>query len=63
MLAAQRGLKKLHYDPGPADGVLGSKTRAAIRAFQAASGLPSDGRMSPELYLAILSAIARIGQR
>ena len=60
--ALQRALAKLHYDPGPADGVLGPRTRAAIRAFQAASGLPSDGAMSPELYVEILSAISKAGQ-
>ena len=35
--AVQRALARLGYDPGPADGVLGPKTRVAIRAFQAAA--------------------------
>ena len=59
----QRALSKLHYDPGPTDGVLGPKTRTAIRSFQAASGLPTDGAMSSELYLEVLSAITRAEQR
>src|ERR671918_376441 len=38
----QAKLAALAYDPGPADGVMGPKTRAAIRAFQADFGLPVD---------------------
>lgn len=39
----QRGLAGLGLDPGPADGAMGPRTAAAIRAFQAAAGLPVDG--------------------
>nr|WP_249120648.1 caspase family protein [Plastoroseomonas hellenica] len=39
----QRGLAGLGLDPGPADGTAGPRTTAAIRAFQAATGLPVDG--------------------
>ena len=39
----QRLLAGLGYDPGPADGVFGTKTTAAVRAFQSASGLKVDG--------------------
>ena len=52
----QRALARLGYAPGPADGVLGPKTRVAIRAFQASAGLPTDGRLSERLENAILSA-------
>ncbi len=31
------------YDPGPADGVAGQRTAAAIRGYQADAGLPVDG--------------------
>ncbi|MGH6960965.1 MAG: peptidoglycan-binding domain-containing protein, partial [Dongiaceae bacterium] len=31
------------YDPGPADGVVGAHTRAAIRQYQADAALPVDG--------------------
>lgn len=40
----QQGLQKLGYDPGPADGMLGSKTRAALRTFQQDNGLKIDGK-------------------
>lgn len=39
----QLRLTTLGYDPGPADGQLGPKTRAAIRAYQRDSGLKADG--------------------
>ena len=56
--AIQRALARLGYDPGSADGVLGPKTRAAIRAFQADVGLPKDGRLSERLESAVLAALA-----
>jgi len=40
----QQGLQKLGYDPGPVDGMLGSKTRAALRTFQQDNGLKIDGK-------------------
>ncbi len=45
----QRSLAQLGYGSGPADGVLGGRTRSAIRAFQRNIGLPVDGRPSEEL--------------
>lgn len=39
----QDGLKRLGFDPGATDGVIGSKTRQALRAYQLARGLPADG--------------------
>ena len=52
----QRGLASLRYDPGPADGILGPKTRASIRAFEAREGLPVTGTMSKRLEDALWSA-------
>jgi hypothetical protein len=42
-------LARSGHDPGPADGILGPKTRAAIRAFQAAKKIPVTGEVSAEL--------------
>ncbi len=40
----QEGLQKLGYEPGPVDGILGSKTRAAVISFQQDNGLKADGK-------------------
>ena len=39
LLATQQALKILGYDPGPVDGVMGPKTRAALRRYRVDSGL------------------------
>ena len=39
----QQRLADLGYDPGPVDGVVGARTRAAIRAFQKDNELPETG--------------------
>ncbi|HEX6866349.1 MAG TPA: lytic murein transglycosylase [Caulobacteraceae bacterium] len=44
---AQRDLAKVGFDPGPADGIIGANTRAALRDWQKARGLPADGYLSP----------------
>jgi TPR repeat protein/S1-C subfamily serine protease len=49
-------LTGLGYDPGPADGIIGPKTRAAIRAFQSDVGLPVDGEISDALTAALSDA-------
>ena len=59
--AVQQALARLGYDPGPADGLMGPRTRAAIRAFQAASGLAADGRLTPMLEREIRLAAAATG--
>lgn len=45
---AQEALKAKGYDPGPADGVDGPKTKAAVRDFQKSQNLTPDGRLGPQ---------------
>jgi hypothetical protein len=41
--AVQDYLASLGYEPGPADGMMGERTREAIRAFEASQGQPVTG--------------------
>jgi peptidoglycan hydrolase-like protein with peptidoglycan-binding domain len=45
----QASLAAAGYDPGPADGRMGAKTRAAIIRYQQEKGLAVDGMPSPQL--------------
>ena len=45
----QESLAQLGYDPGPADGLMGPRTEAAIREYQVDHGLLVNGRPSSEL--------------
>jgi len=47
--ALQKRLLALGFDPGGSDGVVGPKSREAIRNFQRKAGLIPDGYPSPEL--------------
>jgi len=47
--AVQRYLNQLGYNAGSVDGILGPKTRSAIRVFQRDAGLPIDGKVSKRL--------------
>ncbi|HXV30993.1 MAG TPA: L,D-transpeptidase family protein [Sinorhizobium sp.] len=46
-------LNTLGHEAGAPDGYGGPATRAAIRSFQAAEGLPVDGEMTPQLVEAV----------
>ena len=46
---AQALLAGLGYSPGAADGIEGPQTAEAVRAFQAATGLEADGRVTGTL--------------
>ena len=48
-IALQRRLTAAGFDTGGIDGVIGPGTRAAIEAYEAASGLPVTGEPSPGL--------------
>jgi lytic murein transglycosylase len=57
-LAAQDALGALGFDPGPADGVFGTRSRAALRAWQAARGLPADGHLTVPLAVRLQAEAA-----
>lgn len=52
----QQLLTDLNYDPGPVDGLMGSRTEAAIAEFQTARGLPETGEPSLRLLDALRAA-------
>lgn len=52
-VAFQTDLKSLGYDPGAADGVLGRKSRMALKAWQKSKNLPADGFPTAELLAAL----------
>ncbi|MGB0086501.1 MAG: SEL1-like repeat protein, partial [Rhodomicrobiaceae bacterium] len=54
---AQRLLRKLGYQPGPVDGILGPRTLAAIRTFEQKAGIPSRGRVTQTLVAKMAFAL------
>lgn len=59
VLSLQTKLAKLGYFSGPANGVLGPVTQAAIKTFQANSGLTADGLWGPSSQAALDAALAK----
>lgn len=51
-------LADLGYDPGPADGVAGPRTLAAVKEFQSDNGLKADGIVGPLTEKALYSGLA-----
>jgi peptidoglycan hydrolase-like protein with peptidoglycan-binding domain len=47
--SVQSGLARLGYDPGPADGIAGPRTREAVRRYQQDRRLLVDGAITPAL--------------
>lgn len=49
----QEQLKAAGFDPGPIDGLMGNRTRTAVRQFQQANGLQVDGDPGPRTQAAL----------
>jgi hypothetical protein len=49
LVQVQENLRRLGYYKGPVDGMVGTGTRNAIRAYQVDRGLPVTGRVDREL--------------
>jgi len=60
-LALQTGLQDLGFDPGPLDGILGSKGRAALRGWQKSHGLIPDGFATESVLQQIEREVAERG--
>lgn len=53
IMRVQAALFAKGYDPGSIDGVLGSKTKVALRRFQSDHGLPADAKMTTKTLSAL----------
>jgi membrane-bound lytic murein transglycosylase B len=53
-------LNSLGFDAGPEDGLPGTRTRSAVRAFQKEHSLPPDGYPSPALLKSLRELTAAI---
>ncbi len=56
----QTQLKGMGFDPGNVDGVMGPRTKAAVKEFQARNGLVADGVVGPRTA-AVLSTMGSAG--
>ncbi|MCI0680753.1 MAG: Ig-like domain-containing protein [Gemmataceae bacterium] len=57
ILGLQKALKKVGYDPGPIDGIMGPKTSTALKQFQKDNGLAADGVAGPATQAAMAKAL------
>jgi peptidoglycan hydrolase-like protein with peptidoglycan-binding domain len=55
---AQTLLTEAGYDPGPADGLMGPRTRTALNEFQTAVGIPESGTLTVDTQGALQAARA-----
>ena len=58
VLYVQARLLELGYSPGPADGIYGEATAAAVRAFEVDRQLPADGSVDARTRQALEEAVA-----
>lgn len=56
MRTAQAALLLLGFGPGKIDGVLGNRTRGALKAFQTGNGLPVTGELDANSYAKLFAA-------
>ena len=54
-VAVQKALLRAGFDPGPVDGHLGKKTRAAVKAFQKTNHLTADGVIGEKTWALLQS--------
>lgn len=54
--AVQAALTRLGYDPGPADGVAGRRTRSAVEQYQRDTNLPVTGQITESLVVRLKGA-------
>jgi hypothetical protein len=59
--ALQAALHALNYDPGPADGRIGPRTKSAIRAFQRDQGQAATGKLSTRQRVELVRRAAAAG--
>jgi lytic murein transglycosylase len=57
-ISSQAALKAAGHDVGELDGVMGLKSRAALRAWQKARGLVADGYLSPDMVTLLKASSA-----
>ena len=60
---SQRYLAALGYNPGPADGLIGKRTRTAVQRFQRNAGLTPTGQITEELLRLLQTAVTQGQER
>lgn len=53
----QEALVEKGFDPGPVDGIWGSKTKAALMKFQEGAGLTANGKVDKATMSSLLSSM------